>query len=45
MAIHAVFANPGSDVGRYAKMIVVNGMPVIAYSTIEPDGLGTRARR
>ena len=32
---HAIYANTGSDVGRYSKMILVNGNPVIAYLVIE----------
>jgi hypothetical protein len=37
---HAIFANPGSDIGRYAKMMVVNGKPIIAFSTIEKGNGG-----
>ncbi len=32
---HDVFKTPGVDAGRYAKMILVNGDPVIAYLDIE----------
>jgi hypothetical protein len=32
---HAVFANAGSDAGRYAKMTIINGNPVIAYLVVE----------
>ena len=32
---HAIYANMGSDAGRYSKMILVNGMPVVAYLVID----------
>src|SRR5215472_8685462 len=32
---HAVYTSTGSDAGRYSKMIVVNGSPVIAYLVID----------
>lgn len=34
---------PGGDVGRYAKMVMVDGRPVIAYLHVEP-GNGGRTR-
>ncbi|MGO9708834.1 MAG: hypothetical protein ACLQBL_08225 [Polyangiaceae bacterium] len=34
-ATHVIYSNPGSDAGRYSKMIVVNGNPVVAYLVIE----------
>ncbi len=32
---HAVYANTGSDIGRYAKLAVVNGKPVVAFLAID----------
>jgi MYXO-CTERM domain-containing protein len=32
---HTVFQNAGTDAGRYAKMTIVNGNPVVAYLAIE----------
>jgi hypothetical protein len=32
---HVIYSNTGSDVGRYAKMIVSNGKPVIAFLIID----------
>ena len=33
---HTVMSAKGSDVGRYAKMLVVSGKPVIAFMVLEP---------
>ena len=35
-----VLATPGSDIGRYSKMLVVNGNPVIAFLVMEPGNQG-----
>jgi hypothetical protein len=34
-AVHTVSINAGSDIGKYAKMIVVGGKPVIAFMAID----------
>ncbi len=34
-ATHVIYTKAGSDAGRYAKMIVVNGNPIVAYLVIE----------
>jgi hypothetical protein len=44
-AVHTVYSNTGSDVGRYAKMIVVNGMPVIAFLVIDTGTNGYSTSR
>lgn len=31
---------PGADVGRYAKMVVVDGKPVVAFLAVEPGAKG-----
>jgi hypothetical protein len=33
---HAIYANVGSDVGRYAKMVLVDGLPVVAFLVVGP---------
>jgi hypothetical protein len=44
-ATHTVLATAGSDVGRYAKMLVVDGKPVIAFLIMEKGNLGhTRSK-
>ena len=40
---HTVVQVPGSDLGRYAKMLVVNGNPVIAFLVME-KGNGGKVR-
>jgi hypothetical protein len=40
---HTIAANPGSDIGRYAKLLVANGKPAVAYSTVE-KGTGGHTR-
>jgi hypothetical protein len=44
-AVHTVYSNTGSDVGRYAKMIVVNGMPVVAFLVIDTGTNGYSTSR
>ena len=39
-AMHAVQQKPNSDLGRYAKLMMVGGKPVIAYLFIEPGSNG-----
>ena len=34
-ATHVVYSNSGSDAGRYSKMVLVNGNPVVAYLVID----------
>ena len=42
---HVVSAPPGGDAGRYAKMTIVSGNPVIAFSIVEKGTGGhTRSR-
>ncbi|MGD0529671.1 MAG: MYXO-CTERM sorting domain-containing protein, partial [Polyangiaceae bacterium] len=33
---HTVMTAPQSDIGRYSKMVVVGGMPTIAFLVVEP---------
>ena len=34
-AVHTVYTKAGSDIGRYAKMQIVNGKPVIAFLAVD----------
>jgi hypothetical protein len=34
-AVHTVYSNAGSDIGRYAKMQIVNGKPVVAFLAVD----------
>ncbi|AUX42935.1 hypothetical protein SOCE26_043750 [Sorangium cellulosum] len=46
-AVSSVQRAPNSDIGRYAKLLFVKGLPVIAYLAIEPgeDGAVTSSVR
>jgi hypothetical protein len=38
-AVHTIEARQGADLGRYAKLLFVGGVPVVGYQVIEPiDG-------
>ena len=37
---HTVSQTAGSDIGRYSKMLVVGGVPVIAFLVMEPGDMG-----
>ncbi len=39
-AIHTVETKDHADIGRYAKLLIVGGKPVIAYLSITADGKG-----
>ena len=34
-ATHVIYSNTGSDAGRYSKMVLLNGNPVVAYLVID----------
>jgi hypothetical protein len=38
--VHTVMQTKGSDIGRYSKMLVVNGKPTIAFLIMEPGSNG-----
>jgi MYXO-CTERM domain-containing protein len=39
-SVHVVSERKGADIGRYAKMIVVDGKPVVAHLLMEPGNGG-----
>jgi hypothetical protein len=39
-ASHTVLGAPGSDVGRYSKLLVVDGKPVVAFLVMEKGNAG-----
>ncbi len=42
-AIHTVQQNDKGDIGRYAKLLIVDGKPVIAYQAIEATADGAQS--
>jgi MYXO-CTERM domain-containing protein len=40
---HTVLAKPGADAGRYAKLVIENGKPTVAFLVME-KGMGGRTR-
>ena len=43
--VHTVMSAPNSDIGRYGKMLVVNGVPVVAFLIMEPGVNGKMRSR
>ena len=44
-ATHTVYSNTGSDIGKYAKLLVVGGKPAIAYMEVDTGTNGYSTSR